>query len=186
MPGLLGLILLLGLSNGCTILNLRRQNQEIDRTGIIPVKASGFARKAPVYVVAYRSGNSSNPVGGEQSKDEGLVLFGLPLGRNYDIVAFEDTNRNRRLDHSEPKAIARNVSPRPLAETNLSAGIVVLRPFAGNYGAFFEAEVPATLGAAIPVGCGEVAKVTDAKFAPKIGTDGLWRPEDAQIGRAHV
>jgi pimeloyl-ACP methyl ester carboxylesterase len=169
----------LSLTSGCTILNLKRQNQEIDRTGIVPVRTMGFPREAPVYVMAFRSGNSSNPVGSEQSKGEGLVLFGLPLGRTYDVLAFEDTNRNRRLDHSEQKAIVRNVKPRPLAETNLSAGILALRPPAGDYGAFFEVQVPTTLGAAIPVGCGEVAKVTDAKFAPKIGSDGLWRPEDA-------
>jgi len=55
-----------------------------------------------------------------------------------------------------------------LAETNLSSGIVVLRPFSGNYGAFFEVEVPNTLGDAIPVGCGEVARVSDARFAPNM------------------
>ncbi len=176
---LLPLLLLLSLGNGCTILNLRRQDQEIDRTGVIPVRTTGFPRKAPLYILAFRSGDPSMPLGGEQSKDEGLVLFGLPVGRSYDILAFEDVNQNRRLDHSEPMAIARNVSPTPLAETNLSAGILTLSPSPGDYGSYFEMEIPSTLGAAIPVGCGEVAKVTDAKFAPKVGTEGLWQPENS-------
>ncbi len=176
---LLGLILLLSFSSGCTFLNLKRQNQEIDRTGIVPVRAMGFPREAPVYIMAFRSGEPTIPLGSEQSKDEGLALFGLPLGRSYDVLAFEDTNRNRQLDHSEPKAIVRAIKLRPLAETNLSDGIIALRPSGGDYGAFFGIKVPNTLGAAIPVGCGEIAKVTDAKFAPKIGTDGLWRPEHA-------
>lgn len=165
--------------SGCTLISLRRENKQITSTGIVATRVTGFPVEQPVYVAVLPRGNESSALGFEKVQTGGLALFALPLGREYDVVAFADTNGNRRLDHSEPKATASGIRPLPLADPDLRARVVELLPSSANYGTYVGLDVPKTQGAAIPVGCGEIAKVTDAKVAPKVGTDGLWKPEDS-------
>ncbi len=175
----LGVVLALSLFSGCTLVRLRQEDKQITKTGILVAQPQGFPKEDPVYVMAFKKGTKANPLGSEKVKSGGLALFGLRLGNDYDLVAFGDLNGNRWLDHSEPQAVALAQSPTPLAEPNLQARIVKMVPSTNHYGSYVGVEVPKSLGAAIPFGCGEIAKVQDPKFAPKVGTDGLWRPENS-------
>jgi pimeloyl-ACP methyl ester carboxylesterase len=172
-----GLLFLALTLSGCTLVRLRQENKEITRTGIVAVQAVGFPTDATVYGLVFKSGKTDEPLGYEAVKSGGVMLFALPVGGNYDVLVFADLNKNRFLDHSEPKGVAVRIPPRSLADPELAGRLIGIVPSQTHYGEYVGVAVPKSTGVAIPIACGEVASVQDKRFSPKTGEDGLWRPE---------
>lgn len=165
-------------TNGCAIIGLRQQDIAIDKTGSIVAEASGFTQSAPIYGLLL-SGEGA-PAGGRQVGNDGLVIFAAPLASTYDIFIFADANGNRRFDLGEQAALGEGIRPVPLDAPQLHSSLHRLRP--GNVPASLVGTmVPSRAGDAIPLALGEVASIKEHRFAPRIGENGLWKPETSLL-----
>lgn len=171
--------ILLGSLGGCTLLDLRTQDERIGRTGFVAVEVTSPSGSVPVYAMVVSS--SGKVVGAERLGTDRFATFALPKSETFTVLVFADANRNRRFDVGERSAVRRDVVPVPLGDPSQKARLVqvAVGRFSNDYPAGLD--VPSAAGAAVVLTAGDVANLNDARFQPETGTRGLWEPETALL-----
>ncbi len=164
---------------GCTLLDLRTQDERIGRTGFVAVEVTSPPGSVPVYAMAVSS--SGKVVGAERVGTDRFATFALPKSETFTVLVFADANRNRRFDVGERSAVRRDVMPVPLGDPSQKARLI--RMAVGRFSSDYPAglDVPSAAGAAVVLTAGDVANLNDARFQPETGTRGLWEPETALL-----
>jgi len=157
------------------VLGLRKQDIAINKNGFLAVGIENPPASLPTYILAL--GSEKRVLGTEKVRGANLAGFVLPLKTPYDIVAFADRNGNGRLDANESAGVARDLTSTPLADPAAARQLYTIRLQKPAPADFVGLTVSTVSGDALPMAVGEVAKTSEARFAPKIGEDGLWKPE---------
>ena len=176
LPCALASFLLLA-ATGCALIDLRSQDQRINRTGFIAIEVMPPLPSTAVYALAVAS--SGKVVGAERVGADRFTTFALPNKEVFTVVVFADANGNRRFDAGERAAVRQNLMPVPLGDPSQKARLVPM-PL-GRFTAGMPAglEVPDAPGAAVSLIAGDFASLNEAKFQPETGTKGMWEPEAA-------
>lgn len=183
---LVGLLLALPLLSSCSLLGLRQQVETLESRGGIAVEVTNLPKDArhPTYALAWRMENGlrKDSAGFQKVRPDGIAAFNLSLDSTYRVGAFTDENDNRHYDAGEPLDFIKDVQPLSLSdpkarvkiwkltlhrEHNLPPGTVIEMPVENK-----------ALGGVTQVALGDVASLTEPRFAPAVGGSGLWRPLD--------
>lgn len=173
------------LSSCGSIIGLRKQVTTMEERGGVTVEVSPVPKQSPpTYALAWRmeNGQRKDSAGFQQVSADALAAFNLNLDSVYHIGAFTDENRNGAFDAGEPLDMKVDIRPQPLTdptvkpvilklnlkrEHNLPPGLVIQIPKENK-----------NLGDKTNIALGEVASLSEKRFAPDAGGSGLWRPVD--------
>jgi len=160
--------------SGCAVLGLKSQNQKIQATGFVSLRIEKPPQSAPTYVLALD--NKGQILGAQSVGTSGVATFAIPIGQGVRVIAFSDINRNRALDVGEPCGVLDGIVPVPLGDPSQRSRVHDVRLGIRGGGTPVGLSVPDSAGAAVEVALGEIAKISDARFNPDIGVEGLWKP----------
>jgi hypothetical protein len=172
----LGLATLALLAAGCSLWELRKDLQRLEKFGMVGGTASRSpADDAPI-IVALCTGTGAEVVDTFVLDRPGNYFFTVPAG-TYRLAAFVDRNRDFTYQPGEPAAwYAEDVAVAGAHKVGhidlhiVAPGVVLELPIsARNLGERPSAELP-------PIHLGEVVTFDDPRFTPENGKRGLWQP----------
>ncbi len=174
-----------GLLSSCSLLGLREQVTNLEAHGGVTLQIVPPPKgPAPTYALAWRMEKEKrkDSAGVQQVREDGLASFHLRLGEVYRVGAFTDENGNQKFDAGEPLAVVQDVSPRPLSDGATIAKVhqvTLSREYDLPKGTVIELpKENKELGGKLNIAMGDVASLSEARFAPDTGGSGLWRPLD--------
>ena len=179
---------------GCVFQDVREQQARIDATCMIDGTASSAASQdRPLVVVLLRPAGDSAP--GRRwliadhfvMEQAGRWAFAAPPG-HYALAAFDDANRDLVYQPGEPILLPDAAGTITCVAGARAQGIALRIPATSATALSGEVDV-ATLQARDVAGqmrrtlgqltaAGEIARLTDARFANDVSESGLWRPFD--------
>jgi pimeloyl-ACP methyl ester carboxylesterase len=172
---------------GCGMLAVKGQQQKLDAFCQIGGNVEGERRDAANFVVvlARKSGDSWQVADHFVREGPGAWQFAASAG-TYGVVAFQDLNRDLKLQPDEPFLRSADLLSCTAGERRTDLALRI--PAAGRSGRAdtvdvaalqlrsFDQQLELSLGQVTAVG--EIANLSDPRFDQAIAEDGLWRPFD--------
>ena len=196
MSARFALLLLCAALQGCMFRDVKEQQQRIATFCLFEGEVAAERREAaPLVVMLLReTGTGAAPNESWELADHfvldgpGRWLFHANAGATYGLAAFQDLNRDLKYQPGEPflRPDASGVFTCAAAEARRDIALRI--PAAGRprVGGTFDVaalqartlhdQLALTLGQLTAVG--EIAALSDARFAEAVAEDGLWRPFD--------
>lgn len=171
--------------SACSIIGLRKHVETMESRGGITVRVTPSPKgPAPTYALAWRmeNGTRKDSAGFQPVRADGLASFNLRMDNLYRVGAFTDENRNGAYDAGEPLDYLKDVKPVPLGDP-LAKPKIWLLSLRRDHGlpAGTTIQIPKEnkeLGGKTNLALGDVASLSEKRFAPDAGGSGLWRPLD--------
>lgn len=177
----LGLVgMMLAMTGGCMRQVQRNIEQTARTSAIIGTVAMGAKSPENVLVVAFAD-HDGNPriFNYTHVTASGKYVLRVETGGAYDLVAFNDHNRNLRPDRDEAigmlpdKVALPKVSGSVRADIDLGAAF----PPPARFVSLLQG-LDRIVRQALPVAIGEVADLAEVRFSAEYGEMGLWQPLD--------
>lgn len=178
------LLAILFLTSSCELFRLKKEVKQINAMGVVAAQVSNLSASATNYALALtRDAKGTNSmIGFQVVGSDGLATFLLRLNEAYAVGAFSDLNGDGTYDGGEPVALATNVHPTGLSDTDARGKLVELKLDSAiglpRGRKFVLPRENADMGDALPVVIGEIADLDDPKFSVTSGEAGMWQPFD--------
>jgi pimeloyl-ACP methyl ester carboxylesterase len=172
-------VLLLALTT-CRLVKLKRDLGQMSTYGVLGGSVGNLPGAGTSTYILILTGSPTNPtlVEWERVRENGVYFVIAPCGTDYQVVAFADSNGNRRREPGEPIDLVTKISVEPMANEEVTRPVSLSLRLDHTIPANLPLEVPGdiTREQTNLISLGEVVDLNDPRFAAETGKTGLWEP----------